>query len=152
MANRLDFLFQEWHRLGGAVLIAEIDPNISARQSEDVIAESTAYCRQSGRLTWVVMDWLIHHISDVDENALLDKTREYGDISVLGVLCDGANQQQPNKKFTWLMRTCQPHKELQPFFLRVASSPLASQLARENSLELFRRWNYYSNELRYLTS
>ena len=42
MANRLDFLFQEWHRLGGAVLLAEIDPNISARQPEDVIAEKIA--------------------------------------------------------------------------------------------------------------
>jgi hypothetical protein len=56
MVDRLGFLFQEWRRLGGAVLLAEIDPNISARQPEDVIAESTAYCRQSGRLTWVVMD------------------------------------------------------------------------------------------------
>lgn len=152
MADRLDFLFQEWHRLGGAILLAETDPNISARHPEDVIAESTAYCRQSGRLTWVVLDWLIHHISEVDERALLEKTKEFGDISVLGVLCDGANQQQAHKKFTWLMRLCQPHKGLEPFFLRVAGSPLASQLARENSIELFRRWNYYSNELRYLST
>jgi len=132
--------------------LAEIDPNISARQPEDVIAESTAYCRQSGRLTWVVLDWLINNIAEIDERELLEKTEEFGDFSVLGVICGGANQQQPDMKFTWLMRACQPHEELEPFFLRVAGSPLASQLARENNLELFKRWNYYSNELRYLTT
>jgi len=67
MVDRLDYLFQEWYRLGGAVLLAEIDPDVTPRAPEDVIAESSAYCRQSGRLTWVVLDWLIQHISEIDE-------------------------------------------------------------------------------------
>ncbi|MDQ1301506.1 MAG: hypothetical protein QG637_1428, partial [Chloroflexota bacterium] len=53
MADRVDQLFQEWQQLGGRVLLAESLPNLSIRSPEEVIAESTAYCRESGRLTWV---------------------------------------------------------------------------------------------------
>ncbi len=67
MGDRLDFLFQEWHRLGGAVLLAEVDTTLPARKTEEVIAESTAHCRESGRLTWVVLDWLVHHIEQINE-------------------------------------------------------------------------------------
>ena len=151
MGHRIDVIFQEWHRLGGAVLLAEVDTAIAARPPEDVIAESTAYCRASGRLTWIVLDWLLHHISAVDEGALLEKTKVFGDITVLGVLCDAAHQRRPNPKFEWLINACRPNDVPEPFFYRVARSPLASRLARENSLEVFRRWNYYSNELRYLS-
>ena len=55
MEDRIDRLFQEWHRLGGAVLLAEVDSAVTARPAEDVIADSTAHCRESGRLTWVVL-------------------------------------------------------------------------------------------------
>ena len=88
MEDRIELLFQEWHRLGGAVLLAEIDPAIVARHPEDVMAESTAYCRSSGRLTWIVLDWLLHHVSEIDERILLEQTIEHGDITVLGLLCD----------------------------------------------------------------
>ena len=150
MEDRIELLFQEWHRLGGAVLLAEIDPAIVARHPEDVMAESTAYCRSSGRLTWIVLDWLLHHVSEIDERILLEQTIEHGDITVLGLLCDAAYQRDQNPKLEWLIHACHPNTVLEPFFLRVARSPLASRLARENSLEIFRRWNYYSNELRYL--
>ena len=151
MGDRIGRLFQEWHRLGGAVLLAEINSTIVTRRPEDVIAESTAHCRESGRLTWIVLDWLLHHVSDVDECILLEKTKEQGDIPVLGVLCDAANQRNPHPKFEILIHLCRPNVSPEPFFFRVARSPLASRLARENSLEIFRRWNYYSNELRYLS-
>lgn len=59
MSSRIDYLFQEWHRLGGAVLLLKSNPEIKPRPPEDVIAESTAHCRQSGRLTWVILDWII---------------------------------------------------------------------------------------------
>ena len=55
MGDRIDDLFQEWYRLGGAVLLAEVDVAVRARGPEQVIAESTAYCRESGRLTWVTL-------------------------------------------------------------------------------------------------
>ena len=150
MADRVDTLFQEWHRLGAAVLLAESDPAIAARQPEEVIVESTMYCRASGRLTWIVLDWLIHHIAEIDEFVLLEKTKALGDLTVLGVLCDAACQRNPDKKFERMMRACRPQRNPEPFFWRVARSPLASRLARENNLDVFRRWNYYSNELRYL--
>jgi hypothetical protein len=150
MEDRLETLFQEWNRLGGAVLLADVDPNVPIRTPEAVIAESTAHCRESGRLTWVVLDWLIHHIDTVDDQALLRITRECGDVSVLGVLCDAAHQRNPDSKFERLMGACTPNRELVPFFHRVARSPLASQLACENALDIFRRWNYLCSELRYL--
>jgi len=122
----------------------------SARLKREVIAESTAHCRRSGRLTWVVLDWLIRHTEEVDEEALLQKTVECGDQSVPGVLCDAAYQRNPHPKFERLMHACAPHQEVVPFFHRVARSPLASRLARENALDVFRRWNYLCGELRYL--
>jgi hypothetical protein len=48
------------------------------------------------------------------------------------------------------MQACERPKQLETFFKRVANSPLASKLARENAVDVFRRWNYLSNELRYL--
>ena len=152
MADRLDYLFWEWHRLGGAVLLAETHLALPVRPPEEVIAESTAHCRESGRLTWVVLDWLLQHIDEINDQILLQKSREGGNLSVLGVLCDAAYQRCPHPKFERLMSACAPHPEVVPFFLRVARSPLASRLARENALEVFLRWNYLCNELRYLAA
>lgn len=150
MEDRMNRLFQEWHRLGAAVLLVAVDATVPSRRPEEVIAESMAHCRESGRLTWVVLDWLIHHIEDIDEQTLLEKTVEYGDLSVLGVLCDAAYQRNPHPRYTRLIRACVPHQEVVPFFHRVARSPLASRLTRDNALALFRRWNYLCSELRYL--
>ena len=150
MEDRLDRLFQEWHQLGGAVLLASADAAIPARPPEEVLTKSTAHCRKSGRLTWVVLDWLIRHMDQIDEQALLRNTARFGDLSVLGVLCDAANQRRPHRGFESIMRACAPHPERALFFHRMAASPLASRLARENALEVFRRWNYLCDELRYL--
>ena len=150
MGDRLDRLFQEWCRLGGAVLLAEGDRTMPVRCPEEVIAESTAYCRESGRLTWVMLDWLIHHIEQVDEQRLLRETRTRGDLSVLGVLCDAARLRKPHPKFAGIMADCAPHDRTEPFFYRVARSPLALRLTREKALDVFRGWNYLCSELRYL--
>jgi hypothetical protein len=98
----------------------------------------------------VVLGWLIRHIERVDEQTLLQRTREVGDLSVLGVLCEAARQRNPHPKFERIIRACSPSEKVEPFFYRVAQSPLASRLARENALEVFRRWNYLCSELRYL--
>lgn len=132
------------------MLLAKVDPAVPVRPPEEVIAESTAHCRESGRLTWVVLDWLIRHIKEIDDQKLLQITVERGDLSVLGVLCDAAHQRNPHPKFERLMRACVPHREVVPFFHRVERSSLASRLARENALDVFRRWNYLCGELRYL--
>jgi hypothetical protein len=97
-----------------------------------------------------VLDWLIQHIEEIDAQLLLEKVQEVGDLSVLGVLCDAAQPREPHPRFQWLTRACVPHQDVVPFFHRVASSPLASRLARENGLDVFRRWNYLCSELRYL--
>jgi len=152
MGNPVDRLFQEWHHLGAAVLLAEVDQTVLARLPEEVLAESTAHCRESGRLTWVVLDWLIKHIEEINEHILLQRLAECGDLSVLGVLCDAARQRHPHPKFERLIRACVPNQEVVPFFHRIARSPLASRLARESALDVFRRWNYLSGELRYLSA
>ena len=150
MEDRLNRLFQEWHRLGGSVLLAVADTSLTARTPEEVLAESTAYCRKSGRLTWVVLDWLIHHIEQIDEQKLLQATREQGDLSVLGVLCDAARLRNSHPRFERIISGCVPHNKVEPFFHRVARSPLASRLTRENALDIFRKWNYLCSELHYL--
>ncbi len=151
MESRLDFLFQEWGQLGGAVLVAGKRQVERARPTEEVLGETTAHCRDSARLTWVVVDWLRAHIDDINEQTLLDRTREGGDLSVLGVLCDLANQAHPHPKFKRIMARCEPHALLEPFFTSVARSPMATRLARENALDVFLRWNYWCQEVRYLS-
>lgn len=150
MGDRIDILFQEWHRLGGQVLVTEVDTTLPARRPELVIAESTAYCRDSGRLTWVVLDWLIRHIDQVDVTLLLQETREHGDLSVLGVLADIAYQRNPHAKLAQIMHSCPVMDRVEPFFRRVARSRLALELTQANALDIFRRWNYLCSELRYL--
>jgi hypothetical protein len=152
MGDHLDRLFQEWHQMGGAVLLAESEPMAPARSPEEVIAESTAHCRESGRLTWVVLDWLLQHIEEIDAKTLLWQTEETGELSVLGVLSEVAHQRRPHPKFEQIMAACAPHDELEPFFYRVAQRPLASRLTREKALDVFRNWNYLCSELRYLDS
>ncbi|MBX7236838.1 MAG: hypothetical protein K1X65_20830 [Caldilineales bacterium] len=115
-----------------------------------MIAESTAHCRESGRLTWVVLDWLIRNIDQVDARRLLRMTRQSGDLSVLGLLCDAARQRRPHPKLDRIIAACKPNAQVELFFVRVARSPLAARLARDNALDIFRRWNYLSDELRYL--
>ncbi|MFZ2422750.1 MAG: hypothetical protein WA029_16575 [Anaerolineae bacterium] len=151
MESRLDDLFHEWGQLGGAVLMAGQRPAVEARPAEQVLAESTALCRDSARLTWVVVDWLRTHVDDLDEQALLDRTQAEGDLSVLGVLCDLANEATPHAKFKRIMARCVSHPDREPFFSSVARSPLAARLARENALDLFLRWNYWCAEVRYLS-
>ncbi|MCC6445793.1 MAG: hypothetical protein IT210_20355 [Armatimonadetes bacterium] len=151
MADRLDRLFQEWHHLGGSVLLSKKQEDIRERRPEELIAESTAFCRESGRLTWVVLDWLERHIDLIDEDRLIEAARKIGDMSVLGVLCDAANLRSPHPGYERIMASCRPHDRLEPFFYRVARSRLASKLAYENALDVFRKWNYISNELRYLS-
>lgn len=150
MADRVDRLFQEWQLLGGRVLLAERISDVPNRSPEEVIAESTAYCRESGRLTWIVLDWLIRNVERVDARKLLRLTRQYGNLSVLGLLCDAAQQRRPHLTFERLMRGCRPAEPLTPFFFRVAKNRLALRLTQEGSLDVFRRWGYLSNELRYL--
>lgn len=150
MGDRIDGLFQEWYHLGGAVLLQQVDPTVAPRPAEQVIAESTRYCRDSGRLTWVVLGWLVRHIAAVEVETLLRYTHAMGDVSVLGVLCDAAQQRNPHPKFERILAACRPLEKEEPFFRRVARSPLALRLTQENALELFRRWNYLCNELRYL--
>lgn len=152
MADRLEDLFQMWYRLSGSVLLAQVDDTTLQPESELTLAESTAYCRASGRLTWIVLDWMIQHIDEIDENKLVQQTRQYGDLSVLGGLCDAADQYRPYPRFKQLMQQCAPNDELVPFFHRVARSPLATRLSLENNLELFRRWNYICSELHYLSA
>jgi hypothetical protein len=148
--ERVEYLFQEWHRLGGAVLLARVEPSIHARAPETVIAESTAHCRASGRLTWIVLDWLIHNINRLNVAQLLETTHTSGDLAVLGVLCDAARQRHPDPRFDAIVAACQPHARLEPFFHRVAHSPLALSETRAHPNAIFLRWNFLSNELRYL--
>jgi hypothetical protein len=150
MEDRLEQLFQEWHQLGGAVLLREAKRDFATRTVEEIVADSTSYCRYSGRLTWIVLDWLIRNIQKLDVERLLQATKEKGDLSVLGVLCDSAKMRNPDPRFERIIAGCAPHSKLEVFFHRVARSPFATKLTRENALEVFSRWNYLCSELRYL--
>ena len=152
MGDRIDALFQRWHRLGAPVLVAEADADadVAPEPIEQLIAESTAHCRDSGRLTWVVLDGLIRHVDQIDDRALTATPGRVGDLSVLGVLCDAARQRRPDPKLERIMAVCPPNDRLEPFFHRVGRSRVASRLATDEALDLFRRWNFLSHELRYL--
>ncbi len=146
----MDRLFAEWHCLGAPVLLAETPLAVEKRRPEALIAQSTAHFRDSGRLTWIVLAWLIDHVDDLDGSALVTATRSAGDLSVLGVLCDAADRRRPHQTFGEIMLECRPPASLEPFFTRVAASPLAVRLAHENPVDVFLRWRYLCSELQYL--
>jgi hypothetical protein len=146
MGDRVDELFREWAALGAPVIVAEREPSPAPRRSECLIAESTAHCRDSGRLTWVV-----RHGDELDSGLLLDQTRAGGDSAVLGVLCDAARERSPSQVLDQVVARCEPNERLEHFFHRVARSPLAARLAEQEALELFRRWNFLNRELRHLS-
>lgn len=150
LADQLDRLFQEWSRRGASAIVAQKAPEGSVRPIEGLIAETTTHCRESGRLTWATIDWLTRHIAELDVDRVLSAAQRAGDMSVLGVLCDAANAANPNSKFGRIIAACKPAETEEPFFHRVARSPLALKLTRANALDLFRRWNYLCSELRYL--
>lgn len=149
MEHQLESLFQEWHRLGGNVLVQQVDTTLPARDAEQVIASSTRYCRDSSRLMWVVLGWFVDHVDQIEVEQLLNETRTSGELSVLGLLCDAAYLKNPNPKFIQIMMQCVKPPQLEPFFTRVAKSRLALKLASENPIDVFLRWNYLSNELSY---
>jgi hypothetical protein len=55
---------------------------------EKLIAETTKYCRYSGRLTWILIDWFIRNVDIIDAEKLVEQTIENGDITVLGLVTD----------------------------------------------------------------
>lgn len=149
MERELDILFQEWHRLGGNVLLQQADDTLPVRSAEQVIASSTKYCRESSRLMWVLLGWLVEHIDEIDVELLLKETRANGELSVLGLVCDAAYQKKPDPRFIKVMTQCAKPTHIEPFFKRVAKSRLALELVRQHPLDVFLRWNYLSNELSY---
>ena len=149
----IDRLFQQWYQLGGAVMVAEVDVAVTVPNVEAVIAESTTHARRSGRLTWVVLDWLIRNVERVDEWQLLQASEEQGDLSVLGVLCDLARSRRPHTKFDWLVEQCESNDPREMFFHRLARYSITTQLAQEDPHEVFFRWGYFcrAEEVRFLT-
>jgi len=152
MEHQLNQLFQYWQQFGAAVLIAKSEPATEeAFSAEQLIAESTRYCRHSGRLTWVVLDWMLKNRGRINPAPLLKATRETGDLAVLGLLANAANEQSPDAIFEKIMKGCKPNPAPDFFFFRIKNSKLASRLTMENPLPLFQNWNFWCNELRYLS-
>jgi len=73
-------------------------------------------------------------------------------LAVLGLLADAAFEVAKKDFFKRIAAMCKPAEEKDFFFSRVKESPLASKLTLQNPLPIFLKWNFYSNELRYLSS
>ena len=96
------------------------------------------------------MDWLIKNIDNINEKKLIEETDKFGNFSVLGVLCDLAYVRNSSPKLKKILKFCKPFNRQEIFFYRVAKSPLASKLTKENPVDIFFRWNFICNEVRYL--
>ena len=151
MEDKLNQLFQAWHKLGAAVLVAQSpDSQMDVPTPEKLIAESTAYCRHSSRLAWVVLDWLIKNKDKINVAVLMNETKKSGNLAVLGLLANAACEFEPDEIFDSIMKGCAPNRQPDFFFYRVKNSKLASRLTMENPLPVFQKWNFWCNELRYL--
>lgn len=128
-------------------MLAETPEPSEPLMPERLIAESTAYCRDSSRLMWIVLDWLARHADQLDADQLLDLTRLNGDIAVLRLLCDMALERGYSAMLHHVRASCTPHPSQEIFFHRVARSPLASSLAKESPLAIYQRWNFLGREL-----
>lgn len=144
-------LFQYWNKFDSKVLVSEIKPT-GQITIENLIAETTKYCRYSGRLTWILIDWLIRNVNKIDTEKLVNITKKKGDITVLGLVSDIAKQKRNDFKFEYIIKSSKPNDKKEIFFYRVSKSKLASRITIEQTLPIYDKWNYYCNELRYLTT
>ncbi len=151
MEDKLDTLFQYWNKFDSKVLVSEIKPTDHI-VIENLIAETTKYCRHSGRLTWILIDWIIRNIDKINTEKLLELTSEIGDISVLGLISDIAKEKRKNEKLEDIITSSKPNAKKEIFFYRVSKSKLASRITMEQSIPIFDKWNFYCNELKYLTT
>ncbi len=151
MENKLDLLFQYWNKLDSKVFVTENKPTKQIG-IEELISETTNYCRYSGRLTWIFLDWFIHNIEKINIEKLLKLTKTNGNITILGLIADIAKQKNDSLKFELLIKSSLPNNKKEFFFNRVSESKLASKITIKQSLPIFNKWNYYCNELRYLTN
>lgn len=151
MEDKLDQLFQYWNKFDSKVLVAEIKPT-KPIIIEDLIAETTKYCRYSGRLTWILIDWLIRNIEATNTKKLVAATKANGDMTILGLVSDIAKQKKNHPDFESIIKKSKPNKKKEIFFYRVSKSKLASKIAIAQSLPVYNKWNYYCNEIRYLTT
>jgi len=151
MEDKLNELFQYWNKFDSKVLISEVKQTESI-DIEHLIAESIKYCRYSGRLTWILIDWIIRNIDKVNIDKLLQITAKNGDITVLGLVSDLAKQKRNDVKLEYLIKASKPNDKKEVFFYRVSQSKLATRLTIEQNLPIYDKWNFYCNELRYLTT
>jgi len=150
MENNLDNIFQHWNNYDSKVLIAE-KKTTEKIDIEHLIALSTKYCRYSGRLTWILVDWLVRNIKKLNVLKLIDLTKQIGDITVLGLIADLAKQKYNDINFDYIIKSSKPNDKKEIFFYRVAKSKLATKLTIEQTLPIYEKWNFYCNEIRYLT-
>ncbi len=151
MEDKLNILFQHWNRQDSKALVAE-SVDVEDIAIEKLIAETTNYCRYSGRLMWILLDFLIRNIDTIDVFELINLTKKEGDISVLGLVADMAKEKREDIRFDQIINESQPNSTKEIFFYRVAKSKFASKITIQETLPIYEKWNYYCNELRYLTT
>jgi len=151
MEDKLDILFQYWNKFDSKVLVSETKQTDTI-EIENLIAETTKYCRYSGRLTWILIDWIIRNIDKINIDKLLQITAKNGDITVLGLVSDLAKQKHENVKLEYIIKSSKPNDKKEVFFYRVSQSKLATKITMEQNLPIYDKWNFYCNELRYLTT
>ncbi len=151
MEDKLNILFQYWNKQDSKALVAE-SVDVKDIAIEKLIAETTNYCRYSGRLMWILLDFLIRNIDAIDIFELINLTKKEGDISVLGLVADMAREKRNDIKFDQIINESQPNPTKEIFFHRVAKSKFASKITMQETLPIYEKWNFYCNELRYLTT
>jgi len=150
MTSVLTELFEDWHRVGGAVLLASRPQEGELPEAELLAARSTAHCRESSRLMWVVLGWLEENVDRVDSDLLMRATADVGDLSVLGLIADMANERRDHPILQRIMAACKPNPGLEIFFHRVARSATAARLTEARTNDIYRRWNYLGWEIEHI--
>jgi len=151
MENKLNILFQHWNEKDSKALVAK-SYDVEYITIEKLVAETTNYCRHSGRLMWILLDFLIRNIDTVDILELINLTKKEGEMSVLGLVADMAREKRNDVRFDQIINESQPNPTKEIFFHRVAKSKFASKITMQETLPIYEKWNYYCNELRYLTT
>jgi len=149
MEDRIDILFEEWRLLGAPVLVENIKP-VKLRPITMIIAESTKYCRFSSRLTWILLGWACKNLDKIDVEKLLNQTKEIGDLTVLGVICEAIKAKSHTSELETIINQCPKSEKTEIFFHKIASNKLATMIVEKEALPLFKKWNYLSAELEYI--
>lgn len=105
--------------------------------------------RDESRLLFGMIGWLLKHHELVNSHRLilLLKNSKASSLAILGAICDIVLKENPRSIFLCVRNHCRPLKKKVFLFRNIKKSKVVSDLNKQESHSIWRKWNLISREL-----